>query len=138
MEAAEKANAKLFINEFPEGLDTEVGEMGSKLSGGQRQRIAIARAIIKNPKYLLLDEATSSLDAETSSHVQKALNQLMKGRTTIVVAHNLSTIQNADLIAVIDDGKLSGVGTHKQLVENNELYSDLVDIQFAKEQSLSW
>ncbi len=138
MVAAEKANAKAFINEFPDGLDTEVGEMGSKLSGGQRQRIAIARAIIKNPKYLLLDEATSSLDAETSSHVQKALNQLMKGRTTIVVAHNLSTIQNADLIAVIDDGKLSGVGTHKQLVETNDLYSDLVDIQFAKEQSLSW
>lgn len=138
MIAAEKANATAFINEFPEGLDTEVGEMGSKLSGGQRQRIAIARAIMKNPKYLLLDEATSSLDAETSSNVQKGLNQLMKGRTTIVVAHNLSTIQKADQIVIIDDGKVSGVGKHEDLVESNDLYRDLVDIQFAKEQSLSW
>lgn len=138
MIAAEKANAASFIKAFPEGLDTEVGEMGSKLSGGQRQRIAIARAIIKNPKYLLLDEATSSLDAETSNNVQKGLDQLMAGRTTIVVAHNLSTVKNADQIAVIDHGKVSGIGTHDQLVESNELYQDLVDIQFAKEQSLTW
>lgn len=138
MIAAKKANAADFIDEFPDGLDTEVGEMGAKLSGGQRQRVAIARAIIKNPEYLLLDEATSSLDAETSHNVQKGLDVLMQGRTTIVVAHNLSTIRNADQIIVLDHGKVSGIGTHNELVQESKLYSDLVDIQFKKQQRLDW
>jgi len=138
MEAAAKANALEFIEAFPEGLDTEVGEMGAKLSGGQRQRIAIARAIIKDPDYLLLDEATSSLDVETASKVQEALDVLMAGRTTIVVAHNLSTVQNAEQIIVIDQGKVNGLGTHKELIKDNDLYRNLVEIQFAKEQRLAW
>lgn len=137
-EAAAKANALEFIEAFPEGLDTEVGEMGSKLSGGQRQRIAIARAIIKDPDYLLLDEATSSLDVETSSKVQEALDVLMEGRTTIVVAHNLSTVKNAEQIIVIDQGKVNGLGTHEELIKDNDLYRNLVEIQFAKEQRLAW
>jgi len=136
--AAQKANAHEFIMNFPDEFDTEVGEMGSKLSGGQRQRIAIARAIIKNPKYLLLDEATSSLDVQTASKIQEALDELMVGRTTIVVAHNLSTVQDADNIVVIDHGKVSGLGKHDELMETNELYRELVEIQFAKEQMLAW
>lgn len=136
--AAKEANALEFIEKFPEGLNTEVGEMGSKLSGGQRQRIAIARAIIKNPKYLLLDEATSSLDAQTASKIQEGLDRLMVNRTTIVVAHNLTTVQNSDQIIVLDEGKISGIGTHKELLESSELYQNLVDIQFAKEQQLQW
>ena len=136
--AAQKANALEFIEKFPEGFDTEVGEMGSKLSGGQRQRIAIARAIIKDPKYLLLDEATSSLDAQTAHTIQGALDELMKNRTTIVVAHNLTTVQNSDQIVVIDQGEVSGIGTHEELLASSELYKDLIEIQFAKEQQLQW
>lgn len=137
-DAAEKANALEFIESFPHGFEEDVGEMGSKLSGGQRQRIAIARAIMKNPDYLLLDEATSSLDVQTADHVQEALNNLMVGRTTIVVAHNLSTVQNAEQIVVIDHGKVNGRGTHEELLEQNDLYRNLVEIQFAKEQRLAW
>src|SRR5699024_4502789 len=117
---------------------TEVGEMGSKLSGGQRQRIAIARAIIKNPKYLLLDEATSSLDIQTTTKIQAALDELMVGRTTIVVAHNLSTVQEANHIVVVEHGMISGQGKHDELMESNKLYRELVEIQFAKEQMLAW
>lgn len=138
LDAAKKANALEFIEAFPDGLDTEVGEMGAKLSGGQRQRVAIARAIIKDPKYLLLDEATSSLDAQAADHVQEALDKLMVGRTSIVVAHNLSTVKNAEQIVVIDHGKVNGLGTHDELLEENDLYRNLVDIQFAKEQRLAW
>lgn len=137
-DAAKDANALECIEKFPEGFHTEVGEMGSKLSGGQRQRIAIARAIIKNPKYLLLDETTSSLDAQTASTIQEGLERLMVNRTTIVVAHNLRTVQNADQILVLDEGKVNGIGTHKQLLETSALYENLVEIQFAKEQQLQW
>ncbi|MCJ8171516.1 ABC transporter ATP-binding protein [Clostridium botulinum] len=127
--AADAAFALGFITTFKNGFDTEVGEGGCKLSGGQRQRISIARVILKNPEYLLLDEATSSLDAESEYMVEKALNDLAAGRTTIVIAHRLSTIEKADQIIVLDNKKISGVGTHKSLLENNKLYKQLIEIQ---------
>ena len=116
-EAMVHANAHLFIQQFPEGLDTQVGEKGSQLSGGQRQRIAIARAILKNAPVLLLDEATASLDNESEHLVQDALRQLMKGRTTVAIAHRLSTIQQADKIVVIHEGRIVETGTHDDLMQ---------------------
>lgn len=118
--AAEKSNSLEFIQKFPEGLDTLVGERGVKLSGGQRQRIAIARAILKDPKILLLDEATSSLDAESEKVVQDALEKLMEGRTSIIIAHRLSTIRDVDQIYVLDQGKIAETGTHEELFEQAE------------------
>lgn len=130
IKAAEQANAWLFIKEFPEGLDTLVGERGVKLSGGQRQRIAIARAILKNPKLLILDEATSSLDAESENLVQQALDELMVGRTTIIIAHRLATIRKVDKIYVLSDGKIAESGTHEELLASDEgTYSNLVKLQ---------
>lgn len=131
--AAEKANALEFINTFPEGFDTIVGERGIKLSGGQKQRIAIARAILKDPVILILDEATSSLDAESESLVQSALNRLMENRTSIIIAHRLSTIRNADCIAVIEHGKIVQKGNHEDLLENKEgLYANLTQLQISQ------
>lgn len=131
--AAEKANALEFINTFPEGFDTVVGERGIKLSGGQKQRIAIARAILKDPVILILDEATSSLDAESESLVQSALNRLMENRTSIIIAHRLSTIRNADCIAVIEHGKIVQKGNHEDLLENKEgLYANLTQLQISQ------
>lgn len=127
--AADAAFALGFITAFKNGFDTEVGEGGCKLSGGQRQRIAIARAILKKPEYLLLDEATSSLDAESEYMVGKALNDLTAGRTTIIIAHRLSTIEKADQIIILDNKKISGVGIHKSLLENNKVYRQLIEIQ---------
>ncbi|GFP91251.1 ABC transporter b family member 9, partial [Phtheirospermum japonicum] len=132
----ELANAAKFIDKLPQGLDTKVGEHGTQLSGGQKQRIAIARAILKNPKILLLDEATSALDAESEHVVQEALDNVMTNRTTIVVAHRLTTIRNADLIAVVHSGKLVEQGTHAELMENPEgAYTQLIHMQERTKQS---
>ncbi len=125
IEAAKLAYADEFIMELPDKYDTEIGERGLKLSGGQRQRIAIARAILKNPPILILDEATSSLDTVSEALVQKALEKLMKGRTTVVIAHRLSTIKNADRIVILDRGEIIDSGTHEQLMSRNEIYMNL-------------
>lgn len=130
-EAALKANAMEFISRFPEQLDTLVGERGTQLSGGQRQRIAIARAVLKNPKILILDEATSSLDSESERLVQDALEKLMTGRTSVVIAHRLSTVRKADQILVLDFGKLVEKGTHAELVQLTDgIYRNLSELQF--------
>lgn len=130
--AAKKANAWQFISQFPQGLDTLVGERGIKLSGGQRQRVAIARAILKDPAILILDEATSSLDAESEALVQEALNELMKGRTTLIIAHRLATIRKVDRIYVLKDGKIVEEGSHQELVQDaSGIYANLIRLQFA-------
>ncbi len=127
--ALKKANAWDFVNDFPEKLNTEVGDRGIQLSGGQKQRIAIARAILKNPKILILDEATSSLDSESEKLVQDAMNKLMIGRTSIVIAHRLSTVRKADKILVLKNGELVEEGSHDSLIEIKGFYSKLVDLQ---------
>lgn len=127
--AAQLANADEFIEQMQDGYETEVGERGIKLSGGQRQRIAIARALLRNPKILLLDEATSNLDSNSEQKVQNALLHLMKNRTTFVIAHRLSTIINADLIIVLENGKITGQGTHDELLQSHPLYQKLVSRQ---------
>lgn len=126
------AYAKDFVIAMPQGLDTNVGERGEKLSGGQRQRLAIARAFLRDPKILIMDEATASLDAESEMMVQKALNKLMHGRTTIVIAHRLSTIVNADRIYFIENGSVSGSGTHDELVATHPVYREYVQDQFGQ------
>ncbi|KAK4282618.1 hypothetical protein QN277_013974 [Acacia crassicarpa] len=134
--ATELANAAKFIDKLPQGLDTMVGDHGTQLSGGQKQRIAIARAILKNPKILLLDEATSALDAESERIVQEALDRIMVDRTTVVVAHRLSTVKNADMIAVIHRGKMVEKGTHTELLKDPEgAYSQLIRLQEANKEA---
>ncbi|MBY5945695.1 ABC transporter ATP-binding protein/permease [Photobacterium rosenbergii] len=130
VEAAKKAHAHEFIQNLPDGYNSFLGERGVRLSGGQRQRIAIARAILKDPKILLLDEATSALDSESEYHVQLALEELMRGRTTLIIAHRLSTIQHADQIAVFDQGRLVDIGDHSSLMLSSDLYQRLVELQF--------
>nr|WP_244506229.1 ABC transporter transmembrane domain-containing protein [Microbulbifer marinus] len=128
--AAKAAHAHEFIEQLPDGYNSHLGEQGTRLSGGQKQRLAIARAILKDPKILLLDEATSALDAESEYHVQQALQELMKGRTTIIIAHRLATILHADSIAVLDQGQLIAQGTHAELIEISPLYKRLAELQF--------
>ena len=128
--AAKSASAHDFILKLPAGYDTLVGEKGYSLSGGQKQRLSIARAFLKDAPILLLDEATSSLDSESEHAVQKAIDVLMKNRTTLVIAHRLSTIEGADKIIVLNDGNIEETGTHLQLIEGNGLYKKLYERQF--------
>jgi ABC-type multidrug transport system fused ATPase/permease subunit len=129
--AAKKANAFDFIQSFPEQMNTLVGERGIQLSGGQRQRIAIARAVLKDPLILILDEATSSLDSESEQLVQQALDQLMVGRTSVVIAHRFATIRNADKIVVLQKGEIKEMGTHQELIAlENGFYHKLSKMQF--------
>ena len=128
--AAKRANIHEFVCSLPNGYDTEVGERGVKLSGGQKQRVSIARAFLKNPPILILDEATSALDNMTEMQIQSALVSLSQGRTTLVVAHRLSTVKNADEILVLTDGEITERGTHEELVKNGGLYAELYRYQF--------
>jgi subfamily B ATP-binding cassette protein MsbA len=130
--AATQAYAHDFILQQPQGYETIVGDKGVKLSGGQKQRLAIARALLKNPSILLLDEATNALDTESERYVQAALDVLVKGRTVIVIAHRLSTVQNADLIVVLEKGRIAEQGKHDELLKQNKLYRKLYDLQFAE------
>jgi ABC-type multidrug transport system fused ATPase/permease subunit len=129
--ACRSANADRFIVEFPDGYDTVVGERGVQLSGGQRQRVAIARALLADPRILILDEATSSLDAESEALVQEALDRLMEGRTTLVIAHRLSTVRDADRLIVIAGGRIVEQGDHDELVRENGVYARLYAKQLA-------
>jgi ATP-binding cassette, subfamily B, bacterial len=129
-QAARDANAETFLRELPDGLDTYLGESGARLSGGQRQRIAIARALLRDAPILLLDEATSALDAESERLVQDALDRLMASRTTLVIAHRLATVRQADRIVVMDGGRIVETGTHAQLTRAKGLYSRLAALQF--------
>ena len=124
------ANAYDFIQDQPDGFKTVIGEKGIKLSGGQRQRIAIARAIYKNPPFLILDEATSALDTKSERLVQNALDNLMKNRTVLVIAHRLSTVKDADQIIVMDEGKIIETGSHNQLYDKEGMYYNLYNVQF--------
>ena len=129
VEAARIANADCFIQEAPEGYQTNIGDRGVKLSGGQRQRLSIARAVLKNPEILILDEATSALDTESGGLVQDALNKLLVGRTSVVIAHRLSTIHNADKIIVVDHGRVAEQGTHTELLAKGGIYAKLIELQ---------
>ena len=129
-EAARNALAHDFILRMPQGYDTVIGEKGFRLSGGERQRLAIARAILKNAPILILDEATSALDAESESLVQAALANLMQGRTVLVIAHRLCTIRRANRIAVLEDGRITAIGSHEELLTTSPTYQRLYQLQF--------
>ena len=136
MAAVKAAHATEFIEQLPDGYQSFLGEQGVKLSGGQKQRLAIARAILRDPKILLLDEATSALDAQSEHYVQEALNELMKGRTTLVIAHRLATVRHVDRIAVFDEGQLVDVGSHDELMASSALYKRLAELQFSSDSVL--
>jgi subfamily B ATP-binding cassette protein MsbA len=129
--AAKAANIHEFVLTLPKGYQTVVGERGAKLSGGQCQRMTIARAILRDAPILILDEATSSLDTESERAVQKALQNLMRGRTTLVIAHRLSTIQHADKICVLSEGRIVDIGSHSELMARDSVYRRLYELQFA-------
>ncbi|MDQ0207834.1 ABC transporter ATP-binding protein [Alkalicoccobacillus murimartini] len=131
--AVDQANLREFINKLPDLYDTQVGERGVKVSGGQRQRLAIARAIIRDPELLLLDEATAHLDSTSESLVQEALQGLMEGRTTLVIAHRLSTVRHADRLIVLEQGQATGIGTHEELIRTHDVYREMVEQQFDTE-----
>jgi subfamily B ATP-binding cassette protein MsbA len=135
--AAEAAHAMSFIREMPQGLATLIGEDGMRLSGGQRQRLAIARAFLKDAPILILDEATSALDSESERHIQEALEVLMRGRTTFVIAHRLSTVENAARIVVLDEGRIAEVGRHAELLARDGIYARLYRIQYARETAVA-
>ena len=130
IEAAKQANAHDFIIQMPKGYETQIGESGAKLSTGQQQRLSIARAILKGPPILVLDEATSALDSQSEVLVQASLENLMKGRTTFVIAHRLSTVVHADKILVLNGGEIVESGTHQELLKNGGLYQKLCQMQF--------
>jgi ATP-binding cassette subfamily B protein len=134
--AAKQAQADAFIRELPDGYDTIVGERGVGLSGGQRQRIAIARALLLNPKILILDDSTSAVDAETEYKIQQALDELMHNRTSFVIAQRISTVRNADVILLLDGGKIVGHGKHDDLLRDNAIYGDIIDSQFGQQLAL--
>jgi subfamily B ATP-binding cassette protein MsbA len=129
IDALKIANAWEFVKDLPHGLDTNIGDSGNKLSGGQKQRLSIARAVLKNPPIMILDEATSALDTESERLVQKALENMMKNRTSIVIAHRLSTIQNADQIVVMQKGEIVEQGKHDELLAKKSVYQKLVEMQ---------
>nr|MBC8228104.1 ATP-binding cassette domain-containing protein [bacterium] len=129
MQAAIAANAHSFIVAKPDGYDTQVGERGNNLSGGEKQRAAIARAILHDPKILILDEATSSVDVETEKQIQKAIAQLVKGKTTFAIAHRLSTLRNANRLVVLEAGRVMETGTHSELMEKQGVFYNLAQLQ---------
>jgi len=131
LQAAEAAHCLEFIRSQPAGLDAMVGDRGMLLSGGQRQRVAIARALLKDAPILILDEATSALDTESERHIQAALAQLVRNRTTFIIAHRLSTVEQADRILVLDGGRIAETGTHAQLLVHGGLYAQLHRLQFS-------
>ncbi|MBD1381311.1 ABC transporter ATP-binding protein [Metabacillus arenae] len=137
IDAAKRAQAHDFIMELPKGYDTMLGERGMGLSGGQKQRIAIARAICVNPSILILDDSTSAVDMDTEFHIQKELNEVMKGRTTFIIAHRISSLKHADEIIVLDSGKVAERGTHKELLEKNGPYKRIYDIQYKDQKAVS-
>ena len=134
--AAKAAAADDFIQTFPQGYDTPVGERGTTLSGGQKQRIAIARALLLDPHILILDDSTSSVDLTTESKIQAALDRLMKGRTSFVIAQRISTVVNADQILVLDKGRVVASGTHKDLMEDSAIYAEIYNSQLVGDTSV--
>lgn len=136
IDAAKRADAHGFIMELPDGYNTMLGERGMGLSGGQKQRIAIARAICTNPSILILDDATSAVDMQTEFHIQQALQEVMKGRTTFIIAHRISSLQHADEILVLDNGSIVERGTHEQLLASNGAYRRIYDIQYQDQKTI--